>query len=59
YDTSCVWGLERYNYVLKVLFGIYRCDTPKYIETKRGPKLLYSGCWGIARRMNLTGDILQ
>ncbi|CAF3555496.1 unnamed protein product [Rotaria sp. Silwood1] len=59
YDTSCVWGLGCYNYVLQVLFGIYRCNTPKYIETKRGPKLLYSGCWGIARRMNLTGDILQ
>ncbi|CAF0927300.1 unnamed protein product [Rotaria sordida] len=59
YDTSYVWCLTCYNCILKVLFGIYRCNIPKYIKTKRGPKLLYSGCWGIVRRMNLTGDILQ
>ncbi|CAF1676651.1 unnamed protein product [Rotaria magnacalcarata] len=59
YDSSYVWGLFCYNYFLKQLFGMNRCNLPKYIQTKHGPKILYSGCWGIARRMNLTGDILQ
>ncbi|CAF2519438.1 unnamed protein product [Rotaria sp. Silwood2] len=59
YDSSKVWGLSCYNSFLKLIFGICRPNTAKYIQTKRGPKLLYSGCWGIARRMNLTGDILQ
>ncbi|CAF2103563.1 unnamed protein product [Rotaria magnacalcarata] len=59
YDSSYVWGLSCYNYFLQQLFGMNRCNLPKYIQTKRGPKILYSGCWGIARRMSLTGDILQ
>ncbi|CAF4447140.1 unnamed protein product, partial [Rotaria sp. Silwood2] len=59
YDTSYVWSLTCYNCILKVLVGIYHCNTPKYIKTKCGPKFLYSGCWSIARCMNLTGDILQ
>ncbi|CAF3424729.1 unnamed protein product [Rotaria socialis] len=59
HDSSYVLGLSCYNYFLKRLFGMNRCNMPKYIRTKRGPKILYSGCWGIARRMNLTGDILQ
>jgi hypothetical protein len=32
---------------------------PKYLQTKRGTKLLLSGWWGIGRHMNYTGDILM
>ncbi|KAH7329420.1 ergosterol biosynthesis ERG4/ERG24 [Stachybotrys elegans] len=31
----------------------------KYIETKRGTKLLTSGWWGVARHINYLGDWLQ
>jgi len=36
-----------------------KLTNPKYLQTKRGTKLLLSGWWGIARHMNYTGDILM
>ncbi|MES1916031.1 MAG: hypothetical protein MHM6MM_007891 [Cercozoa sp. M6MM] len=34
-------------------------EPAKFLQTKRGTKLLLSGYWGIARHMNYTGDILM
>ncbi|GMI17230.1 hypothetical protein TrLO_g9449 [Triparma laevis f. longispina] len=35
------------------------CKEWEYIDTKRGTKLLTSGWWGIARKVNYTGDWLM
>merc|ERR1712000_305793 len=32
--------------------------TPESMPTKRGTKLLLSGWWGLARKMNYTGDLI-
>ncbi|KAJ3204499.1 hypothetical protein HDU82_005797 [Entophlyctis luteolus] len=39
--------------------GSPECKHLKFIETKRGTKLLVSGWWGIARHINYTGDWLM
>lgn len=31
----------------------------KYMNTKRGTRLLISGWWGMARKINYTGDIIM
>jgi delta14-sterol reductase len=33
-------------------------STPKSLKTARGTPLLLSGWWGIARKVNYTGDLL-
>ena len=34
-------------------------SNPKYLQTKRGTKLLISGWWGVARHINYFGDLLM
>jgi delta14-sterol reductase len=33
-------------------------EAPRYMSTQRGTKLLLSGWWGVARKINYSGDIL-
>ncbi|KAI9344325.1 ergosterol biosynthesis ERG4/ERG24 [Obelidium mucronatum] len=39
--------------------NVPQCKHLKFIETKRGTKLLVSGWWGVARHINYTGDWLM
>jgi len=38
---------------------IWGREKPKFLQTKRGTKLLISGFWGVSRHINYLGDILQ